>query len=147
MEEGQRAYYRAYYATHKMKSLEAIRRYRATPKGRAKTNASATRYRQRHPERRAEQMRRARASQRAKVLSLLGGRCACCGEDQALFLEVHHCNGGGRGHFGRRGVWGVCKDILEDAAPTNHYQLLCANCHRAEERGGCPHQARADKTA
>lgn len=39
---------------------------------------------------------------RALVVAHYGGECARCGEDDLLFLEIHHLNGGGNKDGSRR---------------------------------------------
>lgn len=35
---------------------------------------------------------------RAEVIAAYGGKCACCGEDEALFLELDHVQNNGAAH-------------------------------------------------
>ena len=69
-------------------------------------------------------------------------QCACCGEDQIVFLEVDHINGDGNKHrreIGVRGGRGLYKWLIENNFPEG-FRILCRNCnwgHRV--LGYCPH--------
>jgi len=70
------------------------------------------------------------ANLRAKVIALLGGKCAKCPFTDPRALQVDHINGGGakeRRTKGTRGNSGVNHKIL--SGQTEGYQLLCANCN------------------
>lgn len=83
--------------------------------------------------------RNRRAEVRAKILSILGSKCVCCGEDDSDYLEVDHVNEDGaqerakdRTLFDSFGIYARIKKLL---VPTDVYQLLCCNCHGAKSRG------------
>jgi hypothetical protein len=86
---------------------------------------------------------------RYELLTAYGGECACCGEDNPLFLTVDHVNGNGRAH--RRSLLQtngttpsemIMRDLKQRGWPKDEFQLLCFNCNcgRARNGGVCPHQ-------
>lgn len=96
-----------------------------------------------------EQRRQYRANWRSKlradVLKGYGGRCVCCGEDQAVFLDVDHVNGDGAEHrkVVRAGVNGLYAQLRRQGYPDG-FQLLCRNCNWGKYINGgvCPHRSR-----
>lgn len=85
------------------------------------------------------------------VIDAYGGKCACCGEAELVFLTIDHVNDDGAEH--RRQIaaekgsrW------LQAGAPTYRwlrdngfpegFQVLCANCNCGRHWNGgiCPHQ-------
>lgn len=82
------------------------------------------------------------ADMRAKVLSAYGGRCACCGESEPLFLEIDHINNDGAKHRKEIGTSAkaLCRWVIKHRFPSG-FQLLCANCNQGKKRNGgiCPH--------
>lgn len=93
----------------------------------------------------------ARRERRGRILEHYGGKCACCGETEPIFLALNHINGGGNEHRRQIGNnpgnrcgssstqfyrWiekNDCPDIL---------QILCHNCNMGKHLNGgvCPHQ-------
>lgn len=81
-----------------------------------------------------------RARLRSEVLAAYGGKCACCGESNPIFLTLDHVNGvpleelypSGK----RRPSYRLARQWR---FPKDRYQLLCHNCNYAKSRGGCPH--------
>jgi hypothetical protein len=71
---------------------------------------------------------------RAKALSLLGGRCVVCGEDDPTVLDIDHKLGGGtqerRAGRHHRQLWRALINGTEDV---KLYQILCANDHRRKD--------------
>jgi len=77
------------------------------------------------------------------MLEALGGKCACCGETNPLFLALDHVKNNGGEHrrqthyqthqtrrYARRLGW-----------PKDEFQLLCHNCNFSKGHfGRCPHQ-------
>lgn len=89
--------------------------------------------------------RRARQKLRAEALAAYGGSCACCGEGREPFLTIDHVEGSGNVH--RRQVGGsnlsggeTSYRWLKNRGWPEGFQVLCANCNMAKERGVCPHQ-------
>ena len=80
---------------------------------------------------------------RVEFLIAYGGKCACCGETQSLFLELDHILNNGAEH--RRAVGNnqqVMLELKRSGWPKGEYQLLCCNCNRGKALNGgiCPHQ-------
>lgn len=88
-------------------------------------------------ERQAEWARR----QRDKLKDLLGGKCACCGESEYMFLQVDHVNNDGAAHRKRIGRSSLSvNDLKKYIEEGGLLQLLCGNCHNAKSYfGTCPH--------
>lgn len=80
------------------------------------------------------------------VLAEYGGRCACCGEDDARFLGIDHIKGGGnhsRRNGGRSGT-GLYIQLQKEGYPSG-YQVLCHNCNQAKaDYTECPHHLSVD---
>jgi hypothetical protein len=79
---------------------------------------------------------------RSECFVAYGGKCACCGETEPLFLEIDHINGGGGKH--RKEVPGgtaIYMWLREQGYPKGEFQLLCRNCNYGKHRNGgiCPH--------
>jgi hypothetical protein len=81
-----------------------------------------------------------RRALRQAVLDLLGGRCACCGVSEYVFLDIDHINDDGAED--RRRAKGVATWRLALVEP-QRFQVLCRNCNWAKFQGGCPHKADA----
>ena len=83
---------------------------------------------------------------RAQILEHYGPQCACCGEQQVLFLDVDHMENNGAEH--RRSVShdGFHGTTFYRWLKRNNYpdgfQLLCRNCNWSKHRNGgiCPHK-------
>lgn len=85
---------------------------------------------------------------RAAVNEMYGGKCACCGEDELLFLAVDHVNNDGaaeRKASNRNfSTTTFLRDLIRFGEPQSKYQLLCMNCNWGKYRNGiCPHQVLA----
>ena len=74
------------------------------------------------------------------VLDKLGNKCACCGEDEKLFLEIDHINNDGAQHRSRdTDSATMVRWLIKNNFPEG-FQLLCSNCNMAKGRHGkCPH--------
>jgi len=87
---------------------------------------------------------------RREMVAAYGGRCACCGEAEFIFLDLDHVNNDGNADRAQRGngqrllVW-----LKANGWPRNGYQLLCCNCNQGKARNGgvCPHKARTIRAA
>lgn len=86
------------------------------------------------------------------IFQVLGNVCACCGEDEPLFLTVDHINGDGKHQktkTGQRwGGWSVWRTIRAEAEPKKRFRILCFNCNCGRERSAdkvCPHQSQERK--
>jgi hypothetical protein len=77
------------------------------------------------------------------MLAAYGGRCACCDEDESLFLELDHIESDGHQHRREigRGSGATYRHLKKLGWPKAGYQLLCANCNAGKARNGgrCPH--------
>ena len=77
----------------------------------------------------------------AAALAAYGGKCACCGEERSVFLQLDHINNDGAEHR-RRISMGTA--MFAELARQNYpggFQVLCANCHLAKTRKQiCPHK-------
>jgi len=84
------------------------------------------------------------AKLRLEIVSEYGGRCACCGESEVLFLELDHVRNDGVNHRKQigRGSNPFYKWIKKNGFPKGSFQLLCANCNQGKNRNGgmCPHK-------
>ena len=79
---------------------------------------------------------------RDKLYSLLGDKCACCGEKDRLFFQIDHIHNDGAKH--REKVNG--KNVHRGTSPDqllgylkdnpNGLQILCANCNYAKHHNG-----------
>ena len=90
---------------------------------------------------RGNSLRYARKLRRAAFDAYGGPVCACCGEDQELFLTIDHVNGDGAAHrreLGKRVIYGWLK---EHGYPEG-FRVLCQNCNAGRWRNGgvCPHE-------
>lgn len=95
----------------------------------------------------AEKSVRLQAVLREQIFSAYGGyKCACCGENEKLFLSIDHIHNNGaeqrkNGEYGRSGTsfyqW-LRKNNFPDG-----FQVLCMNCNMGKHRNGgvCPHQS------
>lgn len=82
-----------------------------------------------------------REGNRRNVLDYYGGRCACCGEAEPLFLTVDHIDGNGAEHrriIRKADMW---LWLVQMNFPPG-FQLLCFNCNAGRYRNGgvCPHK-------
>ncbi len=91
----------------------------------------------------AKWQRKRGAALRSEMLAAYGGRCACCGESEPIFLDLDHVHNNGNVH--RREVGNnvqVMLQIKSKGWPTDDFQVLCSNCNqgKARNKGICPHQ-------
>jgi phage gpG-like protein len=78
-----------------------------------------------------------------------GRSCACCGEDNPMFLSIEHLNGNGAEHrrqLNRESPDSIMADIRKNGWPDG-YATLCMNCNFAKWRNGgmCPHEQEVKK--
>lgn len=79
---------------------------------------------------------------RLEVLNILGGCCACCGENREEFLTLDHVSGGGRKHREEKGTY-IFRRVKDEPDLRKKYRVLCFNCNCALGlRGYCPHMRR-----
>ena len=81
-----------------------------------------------------------------QVISHYGGKCACCGETEPLFLQIDHIEGNGKQHLRDNGIRGAgdktYRWLRKNGYPPG-FQVLCANCNigRYINGGVCPHES------
>lgn len=77
---------------------------------------------------------------RRKMIEMYGGKCACCGESEFVFLAIDHVDGGGTKHIrSYRTYTAYMLWMTEELRPG--FRVLCHNCNMATARGQiCPHQ-------
>ena len=136
---------KAYMAAHYQSRREE---FIAMEKARYHQHAGVIRERRlelayRHRAINAERERQRYARYRDIVLSHYRKKCACCGEDETLFLEVDHIRNDGNRHRKTIGTsaMALLRWIIAKQFPSE-FQLLCANCNQGKKRAGgvCPHQ-------
>jgi hypothetical protein len=80
---------------------------------------------------------------KTEVMNAYGGKCACCGETELLFLSIDHINNDGaekRKNGEPTGATLYAK-LKRLEYPREEYQVLCMNCNFAKGMYGfCPHQ-------
>jgi hypothetical protein len=82
---------------------------------------------------------------RAEMLQAYGGKCACCGEDEPVFLALDHVDGLSDedrvdGPRRRLSTDKIIARLKKQDWPDG-YQLLCHNCNAAKAiLGECPHR-------
>jgi hypothetical protein len=167
--EKEREHSRTYRLSHKEEVAESLRVYRETNKEKINTYNRAYRlahlegnllrgkaYRDihsneinarhrvfyaEHKEKIKEQNRKSVKNLRETILSAYGGKCACCGEIEPMFLGIDHINGGGNQ---QRKILGSGRKyynwLIENKFPPD-FQILCHNCNLAKGfYGVCPHE-------
>jgi hypothetical protein len=79
---------------------------------------------------------------RKEVLQEYGGKCACCGEPEPMFLGIDHINNDGAAH--RRELKTTLYRYLKDNNyPKDRFQILCHNCNIAKGLyKECPHKTK-----
>jgi hypothetical protein len=77
-------------------------------------------------------------------INIYGGKCACCGEDNFLFLSIDHIDNDGyleRRESGNHGGYAFYIKLLKQPYLRHDLQVLCFNCNLGKHRNGgtCPH--------
>lgn len=78
-----------------------------------------------------------------EVIHKYGGYCACCGEQQLLFLTIDHTNNDGYAERKEQGNNSKSFYLKLKREPIrNDLQVLCWNCNfgKVQNNGQCPHQ-------
>jgi hypothetical protein len=77
----------------------------------------------------------------ADVIGYYGGKCACCGQSELIYLTIDHINGGGNAHAREIGRGVALYRWLRRYGFPEGFQVLCANCNHGRARNGgiCPH--------
>ena len=85
-----------------------------------------------------------------EVIAHYGGRCACCGESERMFLSIDHIHNDGAEHrrqinpsAAANGKGVNLYGWLKKNGYPEGFQVLCMNCNHGKARNGgvCPHQA------
>lgn len=78
------------------------------------------------------------------VLMHYGNQCACCGENQTMFLTIDHMDNDGAEHRKKIGIGHIFYRWLIDHDFPNNFQILCNNCNSGKHRNGgiCPHESK-----
>ncbi len=86
---------------------------------------------------------------RTACIAMLGGKCACCGDIESVFLCIDHRNGDGNVHRRTVGQSQIVGWLFKQVkvvgikAIRNNYRVLCWNCNSAFHiLGYCPHHPR-----
>ena len=124
----------------------AVWRKSCSAASKAKMKAAVGRYQQRHHRYILDKQKERNAKLRLSILEHYGGRCACCGEDDEVFLVIDHINNDGGQQ--RRKIFGRTRTNTAEFyywIRRNNYpddlQILCWNCNAAKAfRGMCPHK-------
>lgn len=84
-----------------------------------------------------------RSRMRADAINAYGGKCACCGESNILFLTIDHINSDGAEYRREKRLSGgnLVYSWLKKNEYPDGFQVLCHNCNsgRAINNGICPH--------
>src|SRR5215475_10012338 len=99
-------------------------------------------YQSDHPENRRIYYKKTRAD----VLTAYGGRCACCGETESMFLCIDHVDNDGAAHrraMNNNGGTSMYTWLKARGYPEG-FRVLCHNCNigRHINGGRCPHEDR-----
>ena len=89
-------------------------------------------YYHRNPKKFLDRIKARWAIRKEEAIIQMGGKCACCGETERMFLCLDHIKGGGRrDHQKPGGSHGVWKRAIKEGLPKDRYRLLCWNCNAA----------------
>lgn len=109
-------------------------------------NEQARTWRKNNPEKSRALRNRYNKKLRAKLITIYGGQCVCCGESEPAFLCFDHVNDDGAAH--RKTVQSGINLMLwiqKNNYPTS-IQLLCYNCNNAKHIYKiCPHTVQRKK--
>jgi len=88
---------------------------------------------------------RKRKSLKKEIISYYGGRCACCGESEIIFLTMDHVDNNGAEHR-REAKISSGLDFyywLRRNGYPEGFQVLCWNCNTGKHINGgvCPHMS------
>lgn len=122
-------------------------RWKNDPKLRERNKIAAKKYQLLNKEKIKTNSRKVRQAKREAVIIKYGGKCACCGEGNLLFLCIDHIHNNGateRKEIG--GSNGVYNKLINEEVLADQYQVLCYNCNSAKEIYGiCPHKTQRDR--
>lgn len=96
-----------------------------------------------NPEPVLRRQKASRAALREMVLAAYGSKCACCGEEQKLFLAIDHVNNDGAEHRKKVGKSDAFYRWLVENNYPSEFQILCCNCNWGKYVNGgvCPHKS------
>jgi hypothetical protein len=108
-------------------------------------------WRERNPDKYSEYNKKSNRKLKREVIDFYGGKCACCGETEIVFLTIDHIDGDGAEHRRRMAAetgsnWGQAGSPTYRWLRKNNFpegfQVLCANCNCGRQWNGgiCPHQ-------
>jgi hypothetical protein len=108
---------------------------------------SVRRWRMRNKTDYKDQVHRYRFGLKIKVFIHYGGnppKCACCGEENILFLTIDHINNNGSFHrkiVKKKAGFTFYRWLIKNGFPEG-YQVLCWNCNLGKyfNHGVCPHE-------
>ena len=93
----------------------------------------------RHPERGRMNQKLYRDRMKAETFAVYGTSCACCGEDEMMFLTIDHIVPVQRR---RERCGSAFYQALRKQGYPSGYQTLCFNCNAAKRTSPvCPHKA------
>lgn len=100
-------------------------------------------WRRGNPEKALAASRRYHAKLKSEVMHFYGGmppKCACCKEDNMIFLTIDHIQGGGVKHVKQIGK--SFYSWLRSNKYPDGFRVLCFNCNsgRSVNKGICPHE-------
>jgi len=82
-----------------------------------------------------------RSKMKLDMLEGLGNVCACCGEDNPVFLTLDHINNDGHTHRETLKDHQIIAEARRENWPKDKYQILCMNCNFAKGHyEECPHK-------
>ncbi|KKM68494.1 hypothetical protein LCGC14_1460340 [marine sediment metagenome] len=133
----------AYYEERRLQALERARKWRLdNPKRYKELNrVCGQRWYKENKDQVCRETRARYLRLKKIVVRKYGGRCACCGVSELVFLAVDHVNNDGakmrkekvHGHGVALYHWLIRRGFPKD------FQILCHNCNWAKAHGGCPH--------
>lgn len=132
---------------HRCKTCNCARmkeRYKKNPE---KYRESALRSYRKFREDRIRQHKKREKQRKDIVFTYYGGYiCACCGEDEQLFLTIDHVNNDGADHRREMGTphqsgQRLYRWLVKNGFPDG-FQVLCMNCNYGKHQNGgvCPHE-------
>lgn len=145
------AYYKWYYYQNKERILKEGKERRAKySEERRKADNKRIRENRRNKKGRfqyeSEWNQMYRLNAKLAVIMIMGGKCACCGEEEAEFLTIDHVNNDGA-EDRRKGRTGSFLKVRREGFPMDKYQLLCFNCNSSKSfgKGKCIHQRKKEE--
>ena len=128
-----------YYKTDKQRAKQR-EWYRKNRKSRI---AHCDKWRRENPQKVNKIQRDRHTKFKGLVFDGYGNKCYCCGEEEALFLNLDHVNGNGKQDRKEHGgnQTNFLLSIIKRDFP-KEYRILCFNCNcgRQLNNGVCPHK-------